>query len=105
MPACTRRSPHRQVRKALLTEAIPAYSRSARKHHDRPVTPEVAGSSPVAPAQAFACKRAGRVVLRDARPRFRGPIVAQSRRRKSLQIANFLAAFVCGRTTKSRSCA
>ena len=49
MPACTRQSPHRQVRKALLTEAIPAYSRSARKHHDRPVTPEVAGSSPVAP--------------------------------------------------------
>src|SRR5918995_6282205 len=28
---------------------IPAYSRSARKRQDRPVTPEVAGSSPVAP--------------------------------------------------------
>ena len=28
----------------------PGYSRSARKRHDRPVTPEVAGSSPVAPA-------------------------------------------------------
>jgi hypothetical protein len=29
---------------------IYAYSRPARKRHDRPVTPEVAGSSPVAPA-------------------------------------------------------
>ena len=52
MPACTRQSPHWQVRKALLTVAIPAYSRSARKHHDRPITPEVAGSSPVAPAKS-----------------------------------------------------
>src|SRR5918999_1561909 len=34
---------------ALLTRQIPAYPRSGRKHHDRPVTPEVAGSSPVAP--------------------------------------------------------
>src|SRR6266511_1629550 len=30
---------------------IPAYPRSARKSHDRPVTPEVAGSSPVAPVK------------------------------------------------------
>src|SRR6266536_3799610 len=29
---------------------IPAHSRSARMHQDRPVTAEVAGSSPVAPA-------------------------------------------------------
>ena len=33
---------------ALLLPEIPAYPRSARKRHDRPVTPEVAGSSPVA---------------------------------------------------------
>ena len=37
--------------KALLSPGIPAYPRSARKRHDRPVTPEVAGSSPVAPAK------------------------------------------------------
>jgi hypothetical protein len=28
-----------------------SYSRPARRHHDRPVTPEVAGSSPVAPVE------------------------------------------------------
>jgi hypothetical protein len=48
-PARTRKSPQRRGRKALLTAEIPAYPRSARKRHDRPVTPEVAGSSPVAP--------------------------------------------------------
>ena len=42
--------PHWQGRKVLLTAGIPADSRSARKRRDRPVTPEVAGSSPVAPA-------------------------------------------------------
>jgi hypothetical protein len=35
--------------KGLLLPQIPAYPRSARKRQDRPVTPEVAGSSPVAP--------------------------------------------------------
>jgi hypothetical protein len=34
-------------------EEIPAYPRSARKRQDRPVTPEVAGSSPVAPVKAL----------------------------------------------------
>src|SRR5215207_11120686 len=34
--------------KGLLLRQIPAYPRSARKRQDRPVTPEVAGSSPVA---------------------------------------------------------
>ena len=38
-------------RKALLAAEIPAYPRSGRKRHDRPVTPEVAGSSPVAPVK------------------------------------------------------
>jgi hypothetical protein len=33
----------------MLTGELPAYSGSARKRHDRPVTPEVAGSTPVAP--------------------------------------------------------
>jgi hypothetical protein len=44
--------------KALLAPGIPAYSRSCRKRHDRPVTPEVAGSSPVAPASQNTCKSA-----------------------------------------------
>jgi hypothetical protein len=51
VPACSRESPQRQSQKALRTLGIPADARSARKRHDRPVTPEVAGSSPVAPAQ------------------------------------------------------
>jgi hypothetical protein len=34
---------------SLAQAGNPAYPRSARKGHDRPVTPEVAGSSPVAP--------------------------------------------------------
>ncbi len=43
--------PASQVAKCLLMPGIPAYSRSARNHQDRPVTPEVAGSSPVAPVE------------------------------------------------------
>jgi hypothetical protein len=39
---------------SLRFTGIPAYPRSTRKRHDRPVTPEVAGSSPVAPVQT--CK-------------------------------------------------
>jgi hypothetical protein len=35
---------------------IPARSRSARNHQDRPVTPEVAGSSPVTPVQEAAAQ-------------------------------------------------
>jgi hypothetical protein len=50
-PAGARLSPQRQGRKALLSRVIPAYPRRARGHHDRPVTPEVAGSSPVAPVK------------------------------------------------------
>ncbi len=50
-PGGTRQSPQRQGRKALLTLGIPAYPRSTGKRHDRPVTPEVAGSSPVAPVE------------------------------------------------------
>jgi hypothetical protein len=49
VPGCSRQSPQRQGLKALLLHGIPAYPRSARKPQDRPVTPEVAGSSPVAP--------------------------------------------------------
>src|SRR5207253_298155 len=44
------RVPARPSSKDLLAAGLPAYSRSARKRQDRPVTPEVAGSSPVAPA-------------------------------------------------------
>src|SRR6266536_4716389 len=43
--------PLRQRLKAPLSPGIPAYPHSARKRQDRPVTPEVAGSSPVAPAE------------------------------------------------------
>jgi hypothetical protein len=39
-----------------LSPAIPAYPRLTRNQHDRPVTPEVAGSSPVAPVSRSACK-------------------------------------------------
>jgi hypothetical protein len=49
-PARARQSPQKAEWKGLLLRQIPAYSRSARKRQDRPVTPEVAGSSPVAPA-------------------------------------------------------
>ena len=49
-PAGARQSPQGHGRKALPLPEIPAYSHPARKRQDRPVTPEVAGSSPVAPA-------------------------------------------------------
>jgi hypothetical protein len=48
--AGTRGSPQVEGAKAQLKAGIPAHLRSARKYQDRPVTPEVAGSSPVAPA-------------------------------------------------------
>jgi hypothetical protein len=54
VPAGTRRSPQRNGLKGLLTTGIPGDPRSARNHQDRPVTPEVAGSSPVAPV--FICR-------------------------------------------------
>jgi hypothetical protein len=50
-PVHARESPHRKGRKTLLMAGIPAYPRPARKRQDRPVTPEVAGSSPVAPVK------------------------------------------------------
>jgi hypothetical protein len=50
-PAGSRESTQDEALKLLLTAGIPAYSRSARKRRDRPVTPEVAGSSPVAPVE------------------------------------------------------
>ena len=43
--------PAHQRLKAPLSPRIPAYPRSVRNRQDRPVTPEVAGSSPVAPVQ------------------------------------------------------
>jgi hypothetical protein len=60
----SRRTPRVAARtglKALLLHGIPAYPRSARKCHDRPVTPEVAGSSPAAPVKVlqsgiFSCR-------------------------------------------------
>ena len=56
----------------LLAPVIRAYPRPARKSQDRPVTPEVAGSSPVAPVEntlqigIFCCQG-----WRDRPPAFR----------------------------------
>ena len=50
-PADARKSPQASGRKALLSPEVPACPRTARKRHDRPVTPEVAGLSPVAPVE------------------------------------------------------
>src|SRR6266576_1510544 len=58
--------PQHQERKALVTAGIPGYSRSARKRHDRPVTPEVGGSSPVASVSQNACKSNSFVVCLGA---------------------------------------
>ena len=55
MPAGARQSPQDEVRDALLMPGIPAYPRLGRKLRDRPVTPEVAGSSPVAPVSRSPC--------------------------------------------------
>jgi hypothetical protein len=55
-PAKPRESPQWWSQKAMLTAESPAYPCSARKRQDRPVTPEVAGSSPVAPAQKYPAK-------------------------------------------------
>ena len=52
-PVGSRESPQPQGRKALRFTGIPADPRSTRKRHDRPVTPEVAGSSPVAPVDSL----------------------------------------------------
>jgi hypothetical protein len=51
VPTGARQSPQDEVRNALLAPGIPAYPRLERKRQDRPVTPEVAGSSPVAPVK------------------------------------------------------
>ena len=68
VPAGARRRtaiPARPGMKRPARAGIPAYPRLERKRQDRPVTPEVAGSSPVAPAKHFPCKLAGCVVLAD----------------------------------------
>jgi hypothetical protein len=57
VPAGARQSPQGEVRKTLLAPGIPAYPRLDRKRRDRPVTPEVAGSSPVAPVLEPASNR------------------------------------------------
>jgi hypothetical protein len=54
--------------KHLLSPVIPAYSRPARNRHDRPVTPEVAGSSPVAPAKYLQIGIFCRLVRRNRPP-------------------------------------
>ena len=72
--------------KTLLTAEIPAYPRLSRKHHDRPVTPEVAGSSPVAPVEntlqigIFCCQRG-----RNRPPAF-GAFPSLSRTRRKVAV-------------------
>jgi hypothetical protein len=61
-PARARQSPQGHGEEALLSPGIPAYSRPSRNNQDRPVTPEVAGSSPVAPVSQNACILADYVV-------------------------------------------
>ena len=78
-PGSSRRYPQipaTQRRKGPLMAAIPAYPRSARKRHDRPVTPEVAGSSPVAPVFRSACKSAMFCCLHRQRFRLSSPSFA-----------------------------
>jgi hypothetical protein len=53
VPASARQCPQDEVRNALLAPGIPAYPRPVRKRQDRPVTPEVAGSSPVGPVRKY----------------------------------------------------
>ncbi len=69
----------------------------------RPVTPEVAGSSPVAPVFQSACNR--HLACCRIRREFslRGPIVAQARDAKCLQMINFAGELVAGRTSRTRS--
>ena len=96
-PARSRQSPQRQGHKVLLTPGIPAYPRPPRKRHNRPVTPEVAGSSLVAPIEnilqigVFCCR------FWRNRPAGFPPVTHSSRTRiaeagragKALQIAMF----------------
>ena len=63
--------------KGLLTAGIPAYPRSARKRHDRPVTPEVAGSSPVAPVKVLQIDTC-RVSLDAVSPLWPNPVAQTS---------------------------
>jgi hypothetical protein len=88
------RIPATTARKALRTPAIPGCPRSARKRQDRPVTPEVAGSSPVAPVflKYLHIKRlrclAGRIgASRGAAFAARHACVPETARRKFLQVA------------------
>jgi hypothetical protein len=62
----SRSQPARSARKCLLQPVIPGRSRLCRLTLYRPVTPEVAGSSPVAPVKN-PCKLACYVVGLDAR--------------------------------------
>jgi hypothetical protein len=90
-PAPTGQSPQRQCRKTLLTAGIPAHPRLDRKRQDRPVTPEVAGSSPVAPAEnvlqiaMFCCQD-----RRERPPAFRAPRCDPARRGNAVVAGNFV---------------
>ena len=96
-PAQAGQSPQDHVREDLLAPVIPAYSGRTRSRQDRPVTPEVAGSSLVAPIEnilqigVFCCR------FWRNRPAGFPPVTHSSRTRiaeagragKALQIAMF----------------
>ena len=98
-PAAARQSPQNHGGNALLMPGIPAHPRSDRKHQDRPVSPEVAGSSPVAPVEnilqigIFCCQH--RRMRPPASRRPPAPIrhgrSAADRTPKVLQTAKFLS--------------
>ena len=64
--ACTRESTQRLGWKTLLSPGNPRRLPPGRRYQDRPVTPEVAGSSPVAAVSRSACKKALCVAGSDA---------------------------------------
>jgi len=101
--------PAGQEHKALLAPQIPAQSRLARNYQDRPVTPEVAGSSPVAPVEnilqigIFRCLSWRRRPPASRRPPALIPHgrSAASRTPKVLQTGIFCAGLGARRATRS----
>ncbi len=70
----------------LLTAVIPADPRATRKRHDRPVTPEVAGSSPVA-LPSLVLPANGRFLARAQRSRSAGDVRKTSGNQRFVELA------------------
>jgi hypothetical protein len=84
------RIPATERREVLLLPEIPANPRPGRKRHDRPVTPEVAGSSPVAPVKSCksGCSVAGLGASDRQTPAHPAEIPHGNRRRKPPEAGN-----------------